>query len=659
MRMHLFSRYLRRVTIGVAVGIAVAAPASAATFVVDSTLDSAVLTACTAAPDDCSLRGAITAANNATSDDIVQVPAGTYVLTGAASDGDNLTGDLNLIKHIGGYGSLSIQGAGATSTIISGSADDRIFKVVGGLTVTISGLTIADGATGGAVRGGGMQITASSNVTLDDVIVRDNYAGGGASGDGGALFVDSTSTLTVRSSWIYSNTADSTGGAIYAESGSTLNIRQSSISNNTAGSHGGGIYSEATTDITDSTIHANQADGGGGGIFVYTGTTSTLTNVTVDNNDANHDGAGVETGGAFSVEGTLALRNAIVLDNVVNGVAEGCSRDLGGGTFTAGGRNYYDFVGATCTWGASDIFDSAASAGTYGGFGSAFTSGALITPISLGSPAVNAGDASLCGRSSDQRGASRTIGSSCDIGAMELGGFQNVGITLTSPAAAVLVGASATVTGTWSNSSSTDPALLPTFSIPVPTGTTITGAVSGGTCATSGSTLTCSRDNLNTGESVAITLTIGTSTAGTKSLVATTSAGGTDANTANNTASASVTVNALPTATLPDSGKKLKVKKGKFSFRVGCPTNVAGSSCNMTLNFVTKKKIGGKKQKFSCTTKAVAAATTRSVSCKIPTKVLRKLKAAKAVVSVNASVSSTATGGGAAKVTTAAFKLKF
>lgn len=65
-------------------------PAWAATFAVDTTVDDAALVACTdAAADDCSLRGAIIAANTASGADTITVPADTYTLTiqGANEDG--------------------------------------------------------------------------------------------------------------------------------------------------------------------------------------------------------------------------------------------------------------------------------------------------------------------------------------------------------------------------------------------------------------------------------------------------------------------------------------------------------------------------------------------------------------------------------------------
>ena len=85
-----------------AASLLVAKPAHASTtFTVDRNddPDPATAKACTEAPSDCSLRGAIVTANAATGADTITLPAGTYTLTRAGANEDAAsTGDLDIIE---------------------------------------------------------------------------------------------------------------------------------------------------------------------------------------------------------------------------------------------------------------------------------------------------------------------------------------------------------------------------------------------------------------------------------------------------------------------------------------------------------------------------------------------------------------------------------
>src|SRR5262245_48648565 len=97
-----------------AVLTALARAVSAATIDVDRFDDStaAAATACSAAPGDCSLRGAILKANAGAGGDTIKLPAGTYNLTiaNAVTPEDTaMTGDLDITK------SVTIMGAGSST----------------------------------------------------------------------------------------------------------------------------------------------------------------------------------------------------------------------------------------------------------------------------------------------------------------------------------------------------------------------------------------------------------------------------------------------------------------------------------------------------------------------------------------------------------------
>ncbi len=86
----------------------------------------------------------------------VFLPAGTYILnlTGANED-DAASGDLDIKSN------LIIRGAGAATTIIDGDGTDptnldpdRVFQIIGPVTVELVGLTITNGYVGSGPGGG-------------------------------------------------------------------------------------------------------------------------------------------------------------------------------------------------------------------------------------------------------------------------------------------------------------------------------------------------------------------------------------------------------------------------------------------------------------------------------------------------------------------------
>src|SRR5829696_3854117 len=164
----------------------------ATTLDVDRTDDTAAATACTAAANDCSLRGAIIAANANVSADPVIInlqPATTYnlALTNPLQENAAATGDLDIVtaNH-----EVTINGAGSTVSaagLNGGAAHDRVFQILSGSNnVTFADVTVADGrafddGTAGASTVNGSQTTAGTGggilnngggVTLTNVTVQ-------------------------------------------------------------------------------------------------------------------------------------------------------------------------------------------------------------------------------------------------------------------------------------------------------------------------------------------------------------------------------------------------------------------------------------------------------------------------------------------------------
>jgi hypothetical protein len=121
-------------------------------------------------------------ANDHAGADTITLPAGVYNLTIAGAGEDAAaTGDLDITGSLTKTSGLTINGAGAATTIIDGGDLGSVFDVVSG-TASISGVTIQDGngASGGGVYNNG-------TLTLTNSTVSGNTAGGGAGQGGGGI----------------------------------------------------------------------------------------------------------------------------------------------------------------------------------------------------------------------------------------------------------------------------------------------------------------------------------------------------------------------------------------------------------------------------------------------------------------------------------------
>ena len=310
------SKVLRKLGLLMAVAclMALATSASAATFTVNSTVDSVDVNpgdgSCADSLGRCTLRAAIMEANASSSANTINVPAGTYTLTlGGADDEFNVdgaeqgTGDLDILNN-----DLTINGAGAGLTIIDGGGIDRVFDVNNfsnfgfPVNATFSGLTITGGNAptspdGYFEPGGAIQFDGT------------DYASSG----------DPLGTLTITNCEISGNTASGPGGGIWAGFGS-LFVSGSSISGNSSvHAAGGGILYDGsaapglrTLQITNSSISGNHANSsaGGGGIWEAGNANKTIHYSVVTNNTTGGQG-----GGVFNGNGTLALEFNVIVGN--------------------------------------------------------------------------------------------------------------------------------------------------------------------------------------------------------------------------------------------------------------------------------------------------------------------------------------------------------
>ena len=236
------------------------APQGGFLYFVNTTSDTVVAGACANGSSNCSLRGAIQAANSHIGEDGIEIdlPAGSVI---------NLTQALPALTE-----SVSIFGPGpGLVTVRRASGGEYGVFITSFGSFTISGLTISNGflSTG---AGGGVRHASPSTLNLINCVIAGNFAKLG----GGGVANSNSGTLNLTNCVVSGNATERVGGGI-VNSGK-LNLLNSTVTGNSAqgangnvGSSGagGGIYNALTGNsvvtITNSTVSNNSAIGGNGG----------------------------------------------------------------------------------------------------------------------------------------------------------------------------------------------------------------------------------------------------------------------------------------------------------------------------------------------------------------------------------------------------------
>jgi CSLREA domain-containing protein len=364
--------------------------------------------------------------------DTINVPAGTYVLTGNSGEDLNASGDLDFIAG----GPVLIQGAalvgGVPQVIIDMNDADRAFDLqpgAGSVSVDPRNLELRDGSVG--TDGGAVRIGDPDARFVTESV---RFAGNHADDNGGAIYFNGGaigSMVQFFSTEFNGNTASNEGGALWLDmpdqSGNPL-VDKNAFVGNGAGTMGGAIYLETrATDgpvlvIVNSTLSGNTA-GTGGGALAYDqneGGNAYFRFTTIANNSTPTVGGG---GAVLSNEGGLPgqftlFSASIVAGNTAAGAPSNCA---GPGDFDSTG--YSIDSGSSCfTPASTDLVNT----------------NPLIAPLALnpvvcctllqpthglyeGSPALNRvpddGSCDFADGHRDQRFVIRD--SLCDVGAFE------------------------------------------------------------------------------------------------------------------------------------------------------------------------------------------------------------------------------------------------
>ncbi|WP_008316606.1 filamentous hemagglutinin N-terminal domain-containing protein [Leptolyngbya sp. PCC 6406] len=213
---------------------------------------------------------------------------------------------------------VTLTGAGAGNTILSGNNTHRVLEVRTTFTgtVTLNDLTVANGNPALGSGGGFLNLSYPTvNLVVNNSTFRDNQANSPVAGGGGAIA--SNGPVVINNSNITNNFSGGVGGGINAVRGLVLN--NTTVSNNTATGAGGGIHSWGTATLNNSTVSGNRTlvglpNANGGGISARA--PLTLNNTTVTGNSSIRHGGGIAGFGAgtIQVNGSTISNNTTALD---------------------------------------------------------------------------------------------------------------------------------------------------------------------------------------------------------------------------------------------------------------------------------------------------------------------------------------------------------
>lgn len=339
---------------------------------------------------DCTLREAITAANDHDGPDTVIVRGGkTYLLGLHGHEDHNLKGDLDIRD------SLKLTSSNAKLATIDAKRVDRVLDSQEGVAkVALIRLRIRGGNPGPGSGGGGV-ITRGGTVKVVDSEVTGNEAdhAAGFESSGGTA-----TTLKMTNTTISDNHATGAGtGGLGVFETNTATLTNVTITKNTAKGDAGGIEAEGTVNLNAVTIARNKAD---------------------SNSDGIGSGGGIHalSGGVYNVKNSLIALNTIGAPGPPDAIGPNCNEDAVGGILSGG----YNLIGDNADCAGFDpgtMTDRVDRSASQVKIGALAANGGPTHTIALnaGSQAIN--HAGPLAPPKDQRGVSR--GTNPDIGAYE------------------------------------------------------------------------------------------------------------------------------------------------------------------------------------------------------------------------------------------------
>jgi len=286
--------------------------------------------------DVAGLRQALINATYNNEDDIINVAAGAYDVSGSG-------GTLLYQPGSTGFGSdnhtLTIQGAGADVTDLDGGNAVRVLDMTTAFLsddsaahITMSGLTVRNGRPVSGNGGGGAVTTRDAVITLTGNTFGANAALERYKYGGGAYIASGSGEITLTGNSFDNNTADYGGaGAVVRSNTGTILLFQNTFTDNVDPNWvGGGAYIVTSGSVTleKNIFSRNSSLIWGGGLLCLADTAVALMNNTFDTN------SGGTGSGAYISSNTLTLTNNVFSNNSGRGDGGGTRLATFGGSIT-------------------------------------------------------------------------------------------------------------------------------------------------------------------------------------------------------------------------------------------------------------------------------------------------------------------------------------
>jgi parallel beta-helix repeat protein len=267
------------------------------------------------------LQGALTAAQGNGTPDIINLAPGTYAVDSP----------LQYVAEEPEDYSLTIQGAGAGTTILDGGGSTSILQIEQGFLsegtnadVIIRGVTFQNGSESSGL-GGALYIgNYYAQTIIEDSIFQDNTSVLG----GGALYLSGWTTHLNRNTFTGNSSTDLNwvGGAVYAQvSGGTLSLVGNTFSDNSCAGSGAGLFATDSGPIvlTGNIFSNNVAGGEGGGGYIsaeFGGSVTLSGNRFIGNSGTSSGGIFLASDtGPVLVSGNIFQRNLASISSQSNG----------------------------------------------------------------------------------------------------------------------------------------------------------------------------------------------------------------------------------------------------------------------------------------------------------------------------------------------------